>query len=67
MRNRAASRAFGAKNAEMMSQYGQTQELMSNQKKADVLNSGIWGAYASAMSKEDKKFLTDMLNKYSKR
>jgi hypothetical protein len=60
-RNRAASRNFGSKNAEMLSQFGQTQELMRNQKESDKLNSYIFSLYNTAMTKEQRDALTKML------
>lgn len=65
MRNRAASRNFNAKNAEAFSQYGQMQELMGNQKKADVLNSNIWSGFATAMRPEDKAEFMRLVKQYT--
>jgi len=65
-RNRAAARTFGSKNAEMLSQYAQVNQLMGNQKKADILNSNIWQAYASAVSPEQKAYLQSLMSKYTK-
>jgi len=65
-RNRAAARTFGSKNAEMLSQYAQVNQLMGNQKKADVLNSNIWQAYSSAVSPEQKAYLQSLISQYTK-
>lgn len=65
-RNRAASRNLQSANAQMLSQYGQTRQLMANQKRADLLNSNIWGTYAN-QSLDPKRLatITNMLNSYS--
>jgi hypothetical protein len=65
-RNRAAARTFGAANANMLSQYGQTQQLMGNQKKADALNSNIWAAYATAVNPQEKAYFKSLIDNYTK-
>ena len=66
-RNRAAARNFGAKNAEMISQYAQTQQLQQNQAYADLLNSNIWNAYSSAVDANTKNQLNSLLSSYRSR
>jgi hypothetical protein len=64
-RNRSASRSAQVKNAEIISQYSQTNELMGNQKKSDMLNANIWNALATATNPKDKQMLMDMLKQYT--
>jgi len=61
-RNRAASRTFGAKNAEMLSQYGQTQQLMNNQLNSDRLNTYVYSLYNTAMTKDQRAEVNRRLN-----
>jgi len=60
-RNRAAARGYLAKNAEMISQYGQVNELMKNQKNSDLLNSNVWAQFASAVDPEVKMTLAKQM------
>jgi len=61
-RNRAAARNMTRSAIEGVSKYTQTKQLMNNQKRADLLNSNIFGLYNTAMTKEQRANLDKLLN-----
>jgi len=66
-RNRAAARNMQRTNAETISKYAQTKQLMSNQMDADLLNSNIFSNYNTAMDPKHKAILDDLLASYVKK
>lgn len=63
MRNRAATRSTQRAGLTQLGQYAQNKQLMENQKMNDIMNANIWGAYASDMNPEIKKFIENELAK----
>ena len=60
-RNRAAARSFKSKGVEQISQFSQTNQLMSNQKERDDLNAKVWSKYAAYLDPSVKaEFLKEL-------
>lgn len=63
MRNRATTRSTQRAGLTQLGQYAQNKQLMGNQRMNDIMNANIWGAYASDMNPEIKKFIENELAK----